>query len=43
MRGGRAARAAAILEKNGYKVMGLCGLIEYKEAGHELVKPDPIK
>jgi orotate phosphoribosyltransferase len=43
MRGGRAARAAAILEKNGYKVMGLCGLVDYKEKGYDLVKPAPVK
>lgn len=43
MRGGRAARAAALLEKSGYKVMGLCGLVDYKERGYELVKPDPVK
>ena len=28
--GGRASRAAAILEKNGFKVAGFCGLREYK-------------
>jgi rhodanese-related sulfurtransferase len=28
--GGRAARAAALLEKNGFKTIGFCGLKEYK-------------
>ena len=28
--GGRAARAAALLEKNGYKITGFCGLKDYK-------------
>lgn len=30
MMGVRAGRAAAILEKNGYKVLGSCGLMNYK-------------
>ena len=28
--GGRAARAAALLEQNGFKVTGFCGLKDYK-------------
>jgi rhodanese-related sulfurtransferase len=43
MRGMRAARAAAILGKNGYKVVGAGGLIDYKEKGYELIKPEPQK
>jgi rhodanese-related sulfurtransferase len=30
MKGGRAARAADILKKAGYKVAGSCGLSDYK-------------
>jgi len=38
-RGGRAARAAAILRKNGYKVIGSCGLAEWKERNYPLIYP----
>ena len=36
--GGRASRAAALLEKNGFKVAGFCGLRGYKGA-----KAKPLK
>lgn len=35
MRGGRAGRAAEILEKAGYQVYGSCGIVPYKEAGYK--------
>lgn len=35
MRGNRAGRAAAILEKAGYNVYGSCGIVPYKEKGYE--------
>lgn len=38
-RGVRAARAADILGKNGFKVMGACGLKEWKEKDLPLVYP----
>ncbi len=38
--GGRATKAAEILLKNGYKVVGACGLAEYREKGYESVKVD---
>jgi rhodanese-related sulfurtransferase len=38
-RGGRAARALDLLEKNGYKTLGSCGLADYKEKGKKLVYP----
>ena len=44
--GGRAARAAAILEEKGYKTIGSCGLEKVKrEGGAGLVteKPKPAK
>ena len=34
MRGNRAGRAAAILEKAGYNVYGSCGIVQYKEKGY---------
>jgi rhodanese-related sulfurtransferase len=34
MRGNRAGRAAAILEKAGYEVYGSCGIVPYKEKGY---------
>ncbi len=39
-RGVRAAKAAAILEKRGYKVIGACGMLEWKEKGYDLVYPN---
>jgi rhodanese-related sulfurtransferase len=42
-RGGRAARAAEILQKNGYKVVGSCGLTDYKQKGKKLVYPKGAK
>ena len=38
--GRRATQAAEILMKNGYKVVGACGLAEYREKGYETVKVD---
>lgn len=38
--GRRATQAAEILQKNGYKVVGACGLAEYREKGYETVKVD---
>ena len=35
MRGNRAGRAAAILEKAGYNVYGSCGIVPYKEKGYQ--------
>jgi len=35
MRGGRAGRAAAILEAAGYEVYGSCGIVPYQEAGYK--------
>jgi rhodanese-related sulfurtransferase len=37
--GVRAARAAEILEKHGYKMAGACGLVEWKEKGYPLIYP----
>lgn len=39
----RAAKGAAILEKNGYKRLQLGALVEYKEKGYELVYPKASK
>lgn len=36
--GRRATQAAEILQKHGYKVVGACGLAEYREKGYESVK-----
>ena len=36
--GGRATRAAELLQKNGYKVVGACGHADYREKGYESVK-----
>ena len=38
-RGVRAAKAAAILEKNGYKQITLCAMEEYKAKGFDLIYP----
>ena len=35
----RAAKAAVILEKHGYKQISLCALAEYKEKGYEMIHP----
>ena len=35
----RAARAAVILEKHGYKQISLCALDEYKQKGYEMIHP----
>ncbi len=37
--GKRAGTAAAILTKNGYTVLGACGLMDWKEKGYPLVYP----
>jgi len=37
--GGRASRAAELLEKHGYKSVQFCALREYKEKGYELIYP----
>lgn len=37
--GGRAGKAAAILESAGYRVTGLAGLLDWKEKGYPLVHP----
>lgn len=42
-RGTRAGRAAAILEKNGFQVLGACGLEEWKEKGKKVIYPEPAK
>jgi rhodanese-related sulfurtransferase len=39
--GVRAARAADLLVKNGYKVAGACGLADYKAQGNPVVYPKP--
>jgi rhodanese-related sulfurtransferase len=39
MRGNRAGRAAAILEKAGYEVYGSCGIVQYKEKGYPTIQP----
>ncbi len=41
--GVRAGRAAAILEKNGFQVLGACGLEEWKEKGKKVIYPEPEK
>jgi len=41
--GVRAAKAAALLEKNGFKVLGACGLEEWKEKGKKVVYPEAEK
>ena len=38
-RGVRAAKAAEILERHGYKQISLCALNEYKEKGYEMIHP----
>ena len=38
-RGGRAARAAALLISHGFKVKGSCGLADWKDAGKEVFFP----
>lgn len=38
-RGMRAAKAAAILEKNGFQTIGICGMLEYGAKGYPLVHP----
>ncbi len=37
--GGRASRAAELLEKHGYRTVQYCALREYKEKGYELIYP----
>lgn len=37
--GGRASRAAELLEKHGYKTVQFCALREYKEKGYDLIYP----
>ncbi len=41
--GVRAGRAAAILEKNGFQVLGACGLEEWKAKGKKVIYPEPPK
>ena len=41
--GVRAGRAAAILEKNGFQVLGACGLEEWKEKGKKVIYPEAEK
>jgi rhodanese-related sulfurtransferase len=41
--GVRAARAAGLLLKNGYKVAAACGLADYKAQGNPLVYPTPAE
>jgi rhodanese-related sulfurtransferase len=41
--GTRAGKAAAMLEQNGFKVLGACGLEEWKEKGKKVVYPDAEK
>jgi rhodanese-related sulfurtransferase len=41
--GVRAAKAAELLAKNGYKTVGACGLSEYKQKGKKLVYPKDEK
>jgi rhodanese-related sulfurtransferase len=38
-RGVRAGKAAEILRKNGYNVVGACGLLEWKDKGYPLDYP----
>jgi len=38
-RGARAARAAELLERKGYKVAGSCGLVEWKQKGKPVIYP----
>jgi len=42
-RGRRAAKAAELLQKNGYKVTGICGMLDYKAKGYEVVFPMDAK
>jgi len=37
--GGRAAKAAEVLRKNGYEVIGVAGMIEWKEKKYDVVYP----
>jgi rhodanese-related sulfurtransferase len=37
--GGRASRAAELLEKHGYHTVQFCALREYKDKGYELIYP----
>src|SRR3954453_17349919 len=37
--GVRAAKAAALLEKHGYRIAGACGLEEWKEKGKKVIYP----
>ncbi|MEO8128562.1 MAG: rhodanese-like domain-containing protein, partial [Bryobacteraceae bacterium] len=41
--GTRAGRAAAILEKNGFQVIGACGMEEWKEKGKKVIYPEADK
>lgn len=42
-RGARAARAAEILAKNGYKTAGACGMLQWKEKNYPVVYPKTDK
>jgi len=42
-RGVRAAKAADLLAKNGFKTLGSCGLNDYKQKGKKLVYPKDEK
>jgi rhodanese-related sulfurtransferase len=38
-RGGRAGRAAELLTRHGWEVIGICGMFDWKEKGVPLVFP----
>ncbi|MEX2263785.1 MAG: rhodanese-like domain-containing protein [Bryobacteraceae bacterium] len=42
-RGGRASRAAELLQKNGFKIAGYCGVLPWKEKNYPLVYPKEQK
>jgi rhodanese-related sulfurtransferase len=41
--GVRSAQAAALLEKNGFRTLGACGLAEWKEKGKKVIYPTAEK
>jgi rhodanese-related sulfurtransferase len=41
--GVRSAQAAALLEKNGFRTLGVCGLAEWKEKGKKVIYPTAEK
>jgi len=41
--GVRAGKAATILEKNGFQVVGACGMEDWKEKGKKVIYPEAAK